>query len=422
MRMGVRSSRRRQLAFRAIGIGLCASAGILLSAGSRPIAADPACAQPARAVQTESDVGLRGQASPRADETRRVETVAPGLEHVVIRRGDFAKDVQTDRWTINVLVLDPAKVRMELGRAMDEGVGTEPVSSMARRHGAVAAVNGGYFRTAGLYKGEPAGVVVIAGKVKSEPAKRRPGLAVADVDGSTRAAVVRVDFRAEVKSANGKTFPVNGVDRPRDNNELILFTPDFHKTTLTGPRGVEAVVADGAVVSVSDGRGSFAIPANGCVLSATGKARQWVLANLHAGEPIEIRQTAALDPAPSFSPDFIIGGGPLLVREGKAAVDNDPGAYDRRGFLEKRHPRTAAGLRADGRIVLVTVDGRQPSMSVGMTIPELEALMIELGAAEAINLDGGGSTTMVVKNKVVNSPSDIGGERAVSDALLVFLR
>ncbi|MBP1661735.1 MAG: hypothetical protein H6P95_2927 [Candidatus Aminicenantes bacterium] len=80
------------------------------------------------------------------------------------------------------------------------------------------------------------------------------------------------------------------------------------------------------------------------------------------------------------------------------------------------------GVRADGRIVLVAVDGRQPELSVGMTIAELAALLIELGAVEAVNMDGGGSTTMAVRGKVVNSPSDLTGERAVGDALLVFLR
>ncbi len=92
------------------------------------------------------------------------------------------------------------------------------------------------------------------------------------------------------------------------------------------------------------------------------------------------------------------------------------------GFAAARHPRTAVGVRADGRILLVTVDGRQPELSVGMTIAELASLLIELGAVEAVNMDGGGSTAMVVRGEVVNSPSDLTGERAVGDALLVFLR
>ena len=73
-------------------------------------------------------------------------------------------------------------------------------------------------------------------------------------------------------------------------------------------------------------------------------------------------------------------------------------------------------------LVLVTVDGRQPQKGVGMTIEELAKLMIELGCVEAMNLDGGGSTTMVIRNKIANSPSDATGERPVSDALLIVAR
>jgi exopolysaccharide biosynthesis protein len=109
------------------------------------------------------------------------------------------------------------------------------------------------------------------------------------------------------------------------------------------------------------------------------------------------------------------------VRDGRPAAAADPGIYGP-GFADARHPRTAVGVRADGRILLVTVDGRQPELSVGMTIAELATLLIELGAVEAVNMDGGGSTTMVVRGRVVNSPSDLTGERAVGDALLIYLR
>ena len=304
---------------------------------------------------------------------------------------------------------------------MDEGVGAEPASSIAVRHGALAAVNGGYFRTTGIYRGGPAGLVEVSGRVLSEPSGNRPGLAVGDAGGLTRAAVVTVDFRAAVIAEDGTARSVDGVNRPRGDDELILFTPEFHRTTLTGPGGVEAVVIGDLVTAIFGGVGSRTIPAGGYVLSASGRAGQWLRDHIRAGRTVELRASAAANPEPAFAPDFIVGGGPVLVRAGKPVAASDPGAYDQ-GFSIKRHPRTAAGIRADGGLVLVTVDGRQPVRSVGMSIAELEALMIEFGSVEAINLDGGGSTTMVVRGKVVNSPSDVAGERPVSDALLVFLR
>jgi hypothetical protein len=91
-------------------------------------------------------------------------------------------------------------------------------------------------------------------------------------------------------------------------------------------------------------------------------------------------------------------------------------------FADKRHPRTAVARDRAGRVLFVTVDGRQPGVSVGMTLEELARLLLEFDAAEAINLDGGGSTTMVIDGKVVNSPSDREGERPVSDAILIMPR
>lgn len=354
-------------------------------------------------------------------ETRRSEPVAAGVEHIEIRRGEFGRGIGTDRWTVNVLVLDPSKIKLDLGRALDRGVGTETPSSIAARRGALAATNGGYFRTEGIYRGEPSGILALAGKVLSEPARKRPGLAVSNAGGKTRLAVVDVDFRAEVVPAKGARRRINGVNRPRLDDELILFTPWFDRTTLTGSSGVEAVIANGRVRSIRDGQGDTAIPPGGWVVSAHGAAAAWVRANLKHGTRVELKSDVRLSPRPAFTPEFVLGGGPRLVKGGRPAAASDPGIYPE-GFAAARHPRTAAGVRADGRILLATVDGRQPELSVGMTIAELTALLIELGAVEAVNMDGGGSTAMVVRGRVVNSPSDLAGERPVGDALLVHLR
>lgn len=356
-----------------------------------------------------------------SEEVRKAREVAPGVEHVEIKRGDFAA-AGADQWTINILILDPDKTRLALGRAQDAGVGTETTSSMATRHGASAAVNGGYFRTSGIYRGEPGGIMTIAGKVLSEPSRKRPGLVVANAGGRTRLAVVDVAFRAEVVADRGAARrAVNGFNRPRLENEVIVFTPEFHRTTLTGPAGVEAIIDGDRVLTLHVEKGNAGIPSGGWVVSGHGESAAWVRENLKKGTQVEIRTETILSPKPSFASEFMLGGGPRLVRDGRSAAATDPGVYDA-GFAEARHPRTAVGIRPDGRILLVTVDGRQPGISVGMTIAELTALLVELGAAEAINMDGGGSTTMVANGRVVNSPSDLTGERPVGDALLVLLR
>ena len=398
---------------------------------SAPGANDAVAARP-RPRRFRSDLvlglalGLAAAAVPAATpaeprDVRRVETVAPGVELIEIRRGDFSVGLGPDRWTIHVLVLDPVRTRLALGRARDKGVGTETTSSMARRRDALAATNGGYFRTEGPYRGEPGGFVLAAGKVLSEPSRRRPGLAVSNKGPKTRLAVVDVDHRAEVVASKSARRRVDGINRPRLDDELILFTPEFDRTTLTGPQGVEAVVEKGRVEAVRANEGDSPIPRGGWVVSGHGAAAAWLKANVRVGGRLETRADVGLSPKPAFIPDFVLGGGPRLVRKGRPAASTDPGVYGP-GFSDARHPRTAVGIRADGRVLLLAVDGRQPERSVGMTIAELTSLLLELGAVEAVNMDGGGSTTMVVRGRVVNSPSDLTGERPVGDALLVFAR
>jgi len=353
-------------------------------------------------------------------ETRRAEKVAPGIERVEIRRGDFSAGLGPDRWIINVLVIDPSRTRLVLGRANDKLVGTETTSSMARRLGALAATNAGYFRTEGPYRGEPAGIVLRAGKLLSEPYRKRPGLAVSNKGERTRLAVVDAEVRVEAVASKGLRRRVDGVNRPRLGGELILFTPEFDRTTLTGPDGAEAVVDGDRVAAIVEGEGSSAIPRAGWVLSGNGAAAAWVRSSIKPGTRLELLTDVRLTPRPTFTPEFVVGGGPRLVRAGRpVAAGPEAGSP---GFTDARHPRTAVGLRADGRVLLVTVDGRQPERSVGMTIAELSALLLELGAVEAVNMDGGGSTTMVAGGRVVNSPSDLTGERPVGDALLVLAR
>jgi exopolysaccharide biosynthesis protein len=119
-------------------------------------------------------------------------------------------------------------------------------------------------------------------------------------------------------------------------------------------------------------------------------------------------------------PALVIGGWPRIVRDGIVVAGDAPtieGTISRNA--EARHPRSAVGVSRDGAtLLLVTVDGRQEK-SVGMTLVELAGLMRQLGAWQAMNFDGGGSTTMVVGGAVVNVPSDPAGEREVGNALLV---
>ena len=355
-------------------------------------------------------------------ETVQEEALAPGITHAEIVRVARTDGGIEERWVIHVLRLDPLRTRLRIAPALDEVLGAETTSSLADRHGALAAVNGGYFRTAGLYRGEPAGALALEGRLLSEPDRHRPVVALSAVsEAPTRVAFTRLLFEANVVVDRSQRLRVGGFNRPRGGDEVVVYTPEFHRTTLTDRGGFEAVVSRDKVVATREGAGSAAIPPDGFVISASGKAVAEAARLLRRGARARLESPLRTDPVLAFRAETFLGGGPWLLDGGLGAqaVEGEPYAED---FREKRHPRTAIGVRDDGAILLVTVDGRQLGWSDGMTIAELTALMEGLGCRDALNLDGGGSTTMVVRGRVVNRPSDPTGERAVSDAILVFAR
>ena len=116
--------------------------------------------------------------------------------------------------------------------------------------------------------------------------------------------------------------------------------------------------------------------------------------------------------------EYIVGGTPVLVRNGQVIEDFTP-EQTLPSFLTVWHARTAVGIKANGDWVFVVVDRSASRLFGGMTIQELANFMLDLGCVDALNLDGGGSSTMVVEGKVVNEPCGIYAE-AVSDAILIF--
>jgi hypothetical protein len=130
------------------------------------------------------------------------------------------------------------------------------------------------------------------------------------------------------------------------------------------------------------------------------------------GKPAQIPNRL---PRQTWVMEEVLGGGPMLVSAGKQRISEQEECFQSIGG-DSRHPRTAAGYSKDGRLLLLIVDGRS-QRSRGATLSELAEMLLAFGAQEAINLDGGGSTTLVVREKIVNEPSDITGERPVASIL-----
>lgn len=121
----------------------------------------------------------------------------------------------------------------------------------------------------------------------------------------------------------------------------------------------------------------------------------------------------------------VINGGPQLMRDGRIHITQKADGMNQTtnpsfdyGWVLQRNPRTFAGVDAAGRTMLVTVDGRQLG-ELGLSIPETAAAAKALGMRDAVNLDGGGSTAMVLDGTLVTHPSDAAGERPVGDAIYV---
>jgi hypothetical protein len=171
--------------------------------------------------------------------------------------------------------------------------------------------------------------------------------------------------------------------------------------------------------------GRTPIPHDGVVLSFGGTVLPTGLERLDAGQEVSIqthfRLLLGTKPDQWVRAQDIVGGAGLLVLHGQPMA-GWASEQLRAGFDTERHPRTMIGTTRGSAIWLVTVDGRNPSVSLGMTFAELTNLATKLNLVNALNLDGGGSTTMVMKGKVVNHPSDATGARKVSDALIVTRR
>jgi Phosphodiester glycosidase len=217
---------------------------------------------------------------------------------------------------------------------------------------------------------------------------------------------------------------------------MAMYTSAWGPTTTTTAEGVEVIVEDvsfplrpdktieGTVTAVRTGASSAdnAIPADGFVLAARDAPATTLLAHVSVGDRISVRVDFALSVLNNAR--LLAGGAGWLVEGG---APNTP-LWTNFGFWDDRHPRTVLAWSGT-RHWLVTFDGRQAGYSIGMDFQGMADFLIgTLGAEQAINLDGGGSTTMAIDGSVVNCPSDsadppcTGSERAVSNALLLVRR
>ncbi|WP_456832475.1 phosphodiester glycosidase family protein [Deinococcus sp. UYEF24] len=452
-------------------------------------------AAPAAAEKLLTDLktaGFEGRLDPM-----QVQGVFPDALGYMVRVGQFSSRVQADAaqaalkakgfggdvqnvledggpstgpWVIQVLTVQPnAQAVVKVAIASDVLPGRETTSALARRLGAVAAVNGGYFviDDAGGTEGVPAGISVKAGQVVRETVNGRPGffidsanLKASVIQGLTSTITLDVDGQKHmVTGLNRKPGILQNCGNPvatpttlpvqdyacHSANELIQFNAEFGPTSDAGEGYEVSVDAAGTVIAGQPKRGA-PIPAGGYTLQGIGTDAEW-LQRLQIGSRVGVSNSlkdAHGHEIPLTPSTFAVNGGPTLVigsnavnnyrsegwspqalagndvAENDAATSGDARLNFFNGWLLRRNPRTAVGIMNDGTLLFVTVDGRNPTHSVGASIPELTTLMLNLGAVDAMNLDGGGSTATYVNGRLQGVPSDATGERPDGDAIVIL--
>lgn len=259
--------------------------------------------------------------------------------------------------------------------------------------------------------------LVRGGVLEAPPVPTRSTVGIA-ADGALR--VERVIFSGTWRGS-GQRRPLT-VNQPPAGNTTTLYTRSWGPTTPPGDGAVQAVLSPfpaaapnadlvGTVVGVNQS-GNTPIPPGGAVL--VGRDAQ--AGKLAAEAPPGSRVVVRLDLAPEWGDvPSAVGGGPVLVRGGRPVFDARELFSTRE--LSVRQPRTAIGQLADGRILLVVVDGR-PGYSGGMTNFELALTLVRLGAVTASALDGGAASTLAFDGRVLNRPRAPGGEAAVGEAIV----
>jgi hypothetical protein len=302
-------------------------------------------------------------------------------------------------------------------------LGKERVTDMekdASTTATVAGVNGDLFN---FKDGHPSGMMLQNTVLESPPYRARSSVGITS-DG--RLQVGRVSFFGYWQGL-GQRRPLTGLNQPPRADGTSLFTPAYGPATPRIPGVVESVIQSfpaavpgtdlTGLVTSTDVGGGASIPRNGAVLLSRGSQ----VAKLQQEAPTGTQVVSHL----ILSPDWLasgvtdaLGGGPVIVRNGKAVWT--AGEDFLPSQLGPRNPRTAVGQRRDGKIILLAVDGRRGGYSAGVTNWELAQAMVRLGAVTASALDAGGSTTMAFDGKLLNRPSDPGGERPVAETLAVL--
>lgn len=359
---------------------------------------------------------------------------------------------------IQILHLDPdAAVTVQPTLAVGTVGGLAPVTAHSGDplQGAVAATNGAFWL--GNPLGEPNGFFARDGRLISDAETQGAGpRGTVGWTGDGRLLVDRIDSVETLTLAGGEVYAMNGINRGHREfdhrfgdgvHSFLAYTSDYGRpiqmrepqlppgsppvavelaaVRLAAPTWPAAGHVTGTVIGITrDKPATFEVGPGEVLIVGTGSGAAH-LQPVEMGQALTLGTTiSALDPTRDEAwadVERALAGGPMIVKNSQMTAEGDwvDEGFEPHIHSDVRAPRTAIGVTADGRTLMVTADGRRPGVSVGLTIAELAHYMISLGAVEAVSLDGGGSSQMVVDGILRNNPCCDSSVRAVATSLQV---
>ena len=350
-------------------------------------------------------------------ETSQSKYIGSGIKYENIK-----KFTSQGWWNINLVRVDLTDEYAEIkGLFSDKGLSArDTVSNMVTRSKAVAGVNGDFFNYSPIP--HPMGTFIQDGEIISSPIERAYALPTFYLDLFNNPDITFFDRTMKITSLeSGKSVNISLINKAADMNMVTLLNSNWgsksfgkqYSNEKDGPM-VEMVVVDDVVVDIRIDQEAVNIPENGYVICVRGERKEPLLENFKVGDRVKLE----LGTSPNLENiKFAIGGGSIILKDGQIINSNIN--------IAGNQPRTGIGITEDRKeLIIATIDGRDVSY-VGVTQEVFAAILRELGAYNALNLDGGGSTTMAIKPvdkqiaEVVNKPSE-GTERKVVNGIGVF--
>ncbi|MDQ6422516.1 stalk domain-containing protein [Paenibacillus sp. LHD-117] len=348
------------------------------------------------------------------------------------------KSVQTDVHVIEVDLTNPY-VSLDTMSGKSNSVGQRNnILNMTNENGAIGGINGDVFIMSNS-EGAPLGAQVQGGELTSSPSKLK-GMYAFALTKDRKPVIDSYSFTGTVTAQNGNTFPLEGLNKSAYYPEvdgvtyshvdaMYIYTSEWggaERPMNSATKPTEALIIDGVVAEIKVNEAiKTAIPENGYVLRAHGAASKFIQENLKAGEPVTadyalMSKTLGTKIDPSTY-DMLIGGHTLLVDNSAAA----PFSRDIAGVSGNSYTsRSGIGYSKDGtKVYLITAE--KSGGNTGLSLKELQQVMVQLGVHKGMNLDGGGSTTMTERPLGSTSlqlahPTQESSQRAVTNGIGVF--